>query len=146
MEFNCTIEGRIVKRAPEMRTSQAGNIYTTLELVHNGKRFRDATGQWRDGKAQWFDVICFGNLASRVADLQQNDIITVTVSRIDSRAGDGIAFTQLVASNVSLSLRFKPATSITDTASQEAVTTADGEQLTAAVAGDPWSVPAEATS
>lgn len=111
MQFNVTIEGRIIKADPELFATPNGNQGTRFQLVHS-PRYRNADGEWTEGRAQFFDIVCWGKLAQNVLEnLRQGDIVIVDANQLYAHASGNFGHLKVNASNISLSLRFDAARS-----------------------------------
>jgi single-stranded DNA-binding protein len=132
MQFTVTIEGRLTT-SPTTGTTREGREYVQFSIVHQD-RYRDHTGKWVDLKAMFFDVLCWGNLASRVRNLTRGDQVVVEAGQMVAYDNDsGLPTLKLQARNVSVSMRFTDAHAGPKTPSRrgDMVTTAHGEQITA---------------
>ena len=65
--IRCLVTGRL-HDAPQARTSQGGNPFTTAKLRADGK----------DGATVWCSIIAFGELAERLATLKAGDALSVS--------------------------------------------------------------------
>jgi single-strand DNA-binding protein len=144
MELTCIIEGQIIKRDPEVFSTASGNVGVRFELAHK-PRYRDAAGQWVDGKTQFFDITCWGALADNVlASYKRYDTVLVTARSLYAHASGGFAHLKVTADNVAASLRFGPATPARKPREANAtVRTPDGEDLPVE---DAWATATPATA
>ena len=110
MLFTCIVEGNLTAD-PVLRTTDKGHTVANFRLIHN-PRYRNAAGEWTDGKAVTVEVACWRKLAENVAaGLRKGD--TVVVEFTDIRAYANGQFSNLIgnASNVSVSMRWATAAS-----------------------------------
>ncbi|MBN1173042.1 MAG: single-stranded DNA-binding protein [Micromonosporaceae bacterium] len=78
--FTCVIEGRLTA-SPTCDHTRDGRPYVQFPLVHRD-RYRDATGRWVDTKAMFFEVLCWGDLATRVHHLTRGDQVLVEAGQL----------------------------------------------------------------
>jgi hypothetical protein len=110
MLFTFTIEGNIAAQ-PRLSRSKNGHPVAVVRVLHN-TRYRDAKGQWVDGRTVSIDLVCWRDLAERVAGLAKGDTIIAEVADdlyIDT-TGRYPAL-QATARNVAVSMRWHAATS-----------------------------------
>jgi single-stranded DNA-binding protein len=138
MEFHFAVEGRIIKRDPEVFATTSGNQGVRFELVHT-PTYRDAAGKWVEGKGQFFDITCWGNLADNIlASFKRGDTVTVTARSLYAQESGGFAHLKVTAENVAASLRFGTvAPARKERVPGAEVRTADGETRPVTVE-DPW--------
>ena len=133
MLFNVVVEGRLTA-SPTTGTTRNGHEYVQFTLVHQD-RYRDHTGKWVDAKAQFFEVLCWGELGVRVRNnLTRSDVVIVEGGQLLAYNNDSDMPTLKVqARNVSISMRFTDAHPGRKTPSRrgDMVTTAHGEQISA---------------
>ncbi|MFF5230262.1 single-stranded DNA-binding protein [Dactylosporangium sp. NPDC000521] len=132
MLFNVVIEGRLTASPTTGRTRE-GREYVQFPIVHRD-RYRDHTGQWKDAKAMWFDVLCWGDLASRVRHLNRGDQVLVEAGQLLPYLNESdLPTLKLSARNVSVSMRFTEAHAGPNTRSRrgDIITTPDGDQFAA---------------
>jgi single-stranded DNA-binding protein len=132
MLFSVVIEGRLTA-SPETGHTREGREYVQFPLVHRD-RYRDHTGKWVDAKAMFFEVLCWGELASRVRNLTRGDQVVVEAGQLLPYANnDDLPSLKLHARNVSVSMRFTDAHAGQRVQSRrgDIVTTPDGEQYAA---------------
>ncbi len=118
MQFTFTFEGNLAAD-PELRFTPTGKAICKLRVGHNTRR-RNTAGEWVNGPTMWVTVTAWEVLAERAAELRKGDTVI-----IDARDDLSVwAYTnqennapagqlQVTAANISLSLRFKSAQSIT---------------------------------
>ncbi|WP_020525193.1 single-stranded DNA-binding protein [Catelliglobosispora koreensis] len=143
--FTVVIEGRLAG-SPETGATRQGREYTQFPFVYRDS-WRDAAGVKRE-RVMHFEVICWGDLATRAYTLKRGDQITVEAGQMlayvdhDLRRGDqgamhercGQPVLKLSARNISISMRHGDAHSGLRPAAQrrgDMVTTAHGEQVPA---------------
>ncbi|GAB7048404.1 single-stranded DNA-binding protein [Catenuloplanes indicus] len=137
MLFTVVIEGRLTS-TPETGTTSAGRDFTQFTLIHRD-RYRDHTGRWVDAKAMFFDVLCWGELATRVRNLSRGDLVIVEAGQLMPYLNDSdLPTLKLGARNVSVSMRFTDAHAGPPVRQRhgDVVTTPDGEQYAADVYPD----------
>jgi single-strand DNA-binding protein len=108
--FNFTLEGNLASQ-PRLAYSKSGHPVCVVRVLHNS-RFRDAAGKWVDGRTVSVDLVCWRDLAERVAGLNKGDTIIAEVADdlyIDT-TGRYPAL-QATARTVAVSMRWHPATS-----------------------------------
>jgi single-stranded DNA-binding protein len=142
MLFNVVIEGRLTA-SPTIGSTRDGREYVQFPIVHRD-RYRDHTGKWVDAKAMFFDVLCWGDLASRVRDLTRGDQVVVEAGQLLPYLNDSdLPTLKVQARNVSVSMRFTTAHAgpKTPTRRGDMVVSPHGELITSAaypdVATDP---------
>lgn len=131
MMFHVAIEGRLT-RSPETGTTRDGREYVQFPLMHRD-RHRDHNGKWVDAKAMFFEVVCWGDLAARVRNLNRGDQVIVEAGQLFPYDNDNdLPALKLAARNVSVSMRFADAHAGPAKRSRrgDLVTTADGEKVT----------------
>jgi single-strand DNA-binding protein len=118
MQFTFTFEGNLAAD-PDLRFTPTGKAICKLRVGHNTRR-RNTAGEWVNGTTMWVTVTAWEVLAERAAELRKGDTVI-----IDARDDLSVwAYTnqennapagqlQVTAANISLSLRFKSAQSIT---------------------------------
>jgi single-strand DNA-binding protein len=57
-----------VTRDPELKYTQAGKAVTNFGIAYNTRRKNQATNEWEDGDASFFDISCWDQLAENVAE------------------------------------------------------------------------------
>jgi len=110
MLFTCVIEGNLASD-PVLRTTDKGHTVANFRIIHNS-RYRNAAGDYVDGKAVSIEVACWRKLAEHAAaGLRKGD--TVTVEFADLRAYANGQYSNLAgtATNVSVSMRWAAAAS-----------------------------------
>lgn len=138
MDLTCIIEGQIIKRDPELFQTPKGTMGARFE-IRRQPRYRNASGQWVDGKTEFYDVVCWGNLADNVlASFKRYDTVFVHASALNSYESGGNAYIKATATNVAASTRFGTVTPERKARDENhAVRTPDGEERPA-TAEDPW--------
>ncbi|MEV3934382.1 single-stranded DNA-binding protein [Glycomyces sp. NPDC049804] len=151
MDLTCIIEGQIIKRDPETFSTPKGNQGVRFE-IRRQPRYRNAAGEWVDGKTEFYDITCWGALADNVlASFKRYDTVIVTASALYAQESGGYAHLKVTASGVAASLRFGNVTpERKERIANAAVRTPDGEDLpvhpddawaTAIPAPPPWPQP-----
>ena len=118
MLFNFVFEGNLATD-PELRFTPSGKAVCQLRVGHNTRRYDTAKGEWANGQTMWVNVTAWERLAERLVEsLRKGDTVIVetrddlTARAYTSRTDDEPAASlQVTAANVSLSMRFKPASS-----------------------------------
>jgi single-strand DNA-binding protein len=108
--FNFTLEGNLASQ-PRLSTTKSGHPVCVVRVLHNS-RFRDAAGNWVDGRTVSVDLVCWRDLAERVAGLNKGDTIIAEIADdlyIDT-TGRYPAL-QATARTVAVSMRWHAATS-----------------------------------
>jgi single-stranded DNA-binding protein len=132
VQFSLTVEGKLTTSAMS-HTAQSGREYVTFTIVHQD-RYRDHTGKWVNAKPMFFDIVCFGELASHVRNLTRGTVVVIEGGRLLGYINDDeLGGMKVEARNVSLSMRFGEAHPGPAKPPRRAdlVTTADGERVTA---------------
>ncbi|GAB1690718.1 single-stranded DNA-binding protein [Krasilnikovia sp. M28-CT-15] len=130
--FTVVIEGRLTA-SPVSGHTRDGREYVQFPIVHRD-RYRDATGKWQDAKAMFFEVMCWGDLASRVRNLVRGDQVVVEAGQLLPYINDSeLPALKVQARNVSVSMRFTDAHAGTQTKQRrgDIVVTGDGERYAA---------------
>ena len=110
MLFTFVLEGNLAAQ-PRLSRSKSGHPVCVVRVLHNS-RYRDAAGKWVDGRTVSVDLVCWRDLAERVAALAKGDTIVAEVADdlyIDT-TGRYPAL-QATARTVAVSMRWHPATS-----------------------------------
>ena len=97
-------------------------------------RYRDHTGKWVDAKSMFFEVMCWGELGSRVRDLVRGDQVVVEGGQLLPYINDSnMPALKVQARNVSVSMRFTTAHAgpATQQRRGDLVVTPDGERYAA---------------
>lgn len=116
MQLTMTIEGNLAAD-PVLRYLEDGTPVANFRVLHTARTKSNTTGEWVDGRTTAVDVTAWRGLAERVMEsLRRGDTVTVTGS--DPRAeaylsnnSEARATLRLTASAVSLSLRYRTASS-----------------------------------
>ena len=108
-----TLAGNLT-RDPELRFSTKGTAWCTAGLAVNRRRRLD-DGGYEELPPEFYELVCFGDLAERVAEcLAKGDRVVVT-GRVETETWTGHDGTErttrkLVADDVGASLRFAAVT------------------------------------
>jgi single-stranded DNA-binding protein len=108
--FNFTIEGNLASQ-PRLSTTKSGHPVCVVRILRNS-RYRNAKGEWVEGRTVSVDLVCWRDLAERVAALSKGDTIVAELSDdlyIDT-SGRYPAL-QATARSVAVSMRWHGATS-----------------------------------
>ena len=130
--FCVLVEGRLTA-SPTTGTTRDGREYVQFPIVHRD-RYRDHTGKWQDAKAMFFEILCWGDLASRVRNLVRGDQVVVEAGQLLAYLNDSdLPALKMQARNVSVSMRFTEAHAGPPVRQRrgDLVVTADGEQYAA---------------
>ena len=130
MQFVMTIEGTLTG-SPTTDTTRDGREFVQFEIAHRVS-YRDGTGKQVDGKPMIFDILCWGELAGRVRNLNRRDTVVVDVSRLLPYDNNGILGMKAYARNVSISMRYADAHAGPRVQQRrgDLVSTAHGEKVT----------------
>ena len=110
MLYQFVIEGNIAGQ-PRLTTSKSGHPVCVVRILRNS-RYRNAKGEWVEGRTTSVDVVCWRDLAERVARLSKGDTVIAELADdlyIDT-TGRYPAL-QATARSLALSLRWHGATS-----------------------------------
>ena len=96
-------------RVPELRYSAKGAAWVTTAMAVD-RRQRGDDGTWEDLDPEFYDVVCFGDLAENVATCLSKGDRVVVVGKIEERqwtGRDGVERTgyKLVVHDIGASLR-----------------------------------------
>lgn len=130
--FSCFIEGTLTASATRGH-ARDGAVWVQFPIVVRD-RYRDHTGTWVDGKAMFFDIVCWRTLADRVGDLTRGDRVVVEAGQLLPYLTDSdLPAVKVHARNVSLSMRHTPAHTGTRVPQRngDVVVTPDGERIAA---------------
>lgn len=130
--FSVLVEGRLTA-SPTTGTTREGREFVQFPIVHKD-RYRDHTGAWRDTRAMFFEVLCWGELASRVRNLVRGDQVVVEAGQLLPYLNDSdLPALKMQARNVSVSMRFTEAHAgpARQQRRGDLVVTADGERYAA---------------
>ena len=103
------IEGNLV-RDPELRFTSTGRPVARITIAYNTRRLDGDT--WVDGKASFFDVVCWGTLGENVvASLHKGERVLVEgrldqSSWVDKTTGEKRYKVEIIADGVGKSLKF----------------------------------------
>jgi single-strand DNA-binding protein len=94
---------------PELRYSAKGAAWVTSGLAVN-RRVRNEAGEWKDAPTEYFDLVCFGDLAENVAGCLSKGDRVVVVGKVQDKhwtGRDGVERTghKLVVDDMGASLR-----------------------------------------
>jgi single-strand DNA-binding protein len=97
-------------REPELRYSAKGAAWVTTALAVD-RRKRGDDGTWEDLDPEFYDVVCFGDLAENVATCLSKGDRVVVVGKVEEQqwtGRDGVERTghKLIADDVGASLRY----------------------------------------
>lgn len=100
-------------RDPELRYSTKGAAWASCGLAVN-RRKRNDDGSFEELPPEFYDLVCFGDLAEHVAECLHKGDRVVVVGRLEESsysASDGTArtTTKLLADDIGASLRFATA-------------------------------------
>lgn len=102
---NCT-------RDPETRFTQSGMCVASFGVAVSARKKNEATGQWEDGEASFFDVTAFGRLAENVAEsvAKGRRVVVAGALKQSSWEKDGQkrSKVEVVADDVGVSLKWDP--------------------------------------
>jgi single-stranded DNA-binding protein len=102
--FSCVIEGRLTASATTGHTRD-GRPYVQFPIMHRD-RYRDHNGRWVDTKAMFFEILCWGDLATRTHSLTRGDQVLVEAGQLLPYTNDSdLPALKVHARNVSLSMR-----------------------------------------
>ena len=110
MLYQFVIEGNIAGQ-PRLTTSKSGHPVCVVRILRNS-RYRNAKGEWVEGRTTSVDVVCWRDLAERVARLSKGDTVIAELADdlyIDT-TGRYPAL-QATARTVAVSMRFHGASS-----------------------------------
>jgi single-strand DNA-binding protein len=97
-------------RDPELRYSPKGAAWVTTAMAVD-RRKRSDDGAWEDLDPEFYDVVCFGDLAENVATCLSKGDRVVVVGKVEEQqwtGRDGVERTghKLIANDVGASLRY----------------------------------------
>jgi len=130
--FCVLVEGRLTA-SPTTGHTRDGREFVQFPIVHRD-RYRDHTGTWVDMKAMFFEVLCWGELASRARNLVRGDQVVVEAGQLLPYFNDSdLPVLKMHARNLSVSMRFTDAHAGLPVRQRRAdlVVTADGERYAA---------------
>ncbi|RKR88322.1 single-stranded DNA-binding protein [Micromonospora pisi] len=130
--FACVIEARLTA-SPQTGHTREGREFVQFPVVHRD-RYRDHTGKWVDSRAMFFEVMCWGDLATRARNLTRGDQVIIEAGQLLPYINDSdLPAMKVQARNLSVSMRFTDAHAgpQVKTRRGDIVTTADGEQYAA---------------
>jgi hypothetical protein len=131
MQLVVIIEGALTT-SPVTGQTREGREYVQFEIVHR-VAYRDNSGKQVAAKPMSFDILCWGELASRVRNLNRGDTVTVDISRLLPYDNNGVLGLKAYARNVSVSMRYAEAHAKPAVRQRRGnlVTTPHGETVTA---------------
>lgn len=130
--FSCIVEGRLTA-SPTTGHTREGREYVQFPIVHRD-RYRDHTGKWVDARAMFFEVLCWGELASRARNLVRGDQVVVEAGQLLPYLNDSdLPALKMQARNLSVSMRYTDVHAGTAVRQRrgDIVVTADGERYAA---------------
>lgn len=130
--FSVIVEGRLTA-SPTTGHTRDGREFVQFPIVYKD-RYRDHTGKWQDTRAMFFEVLCWGELASRVRNLVRGDQVIVEAGQLLPYLNDSdMPALKMQARNVSVSMRFTEAHAgpVARQRRGDLVVTADGERYAA---------------
>lgn len=103
-----------ITRDPELRYSAKGTPWTTAGLAVN-RRKRHDDGTWEELPAEFYDLVCFGDMAEHLSECVAKGTRVIASGRIEEDAwtakdGTERSTVKLVADEVGVSLRFATVT------------------------------------
>jgi len=107
--FQFVVEGNLASQ-PRLATSKSGHPVCVVRVLHNS-RYRKGN-EWVEGRTVAVDLVCWRDLAERVAALNKGDTIVAEVADdlyIDTNGR--YPALQATARNVAVSMRWHAATS-----------------------------------
>jgi single-stranded DNA-binding protein len=108
--FQFVLEGNLASQ-PRLSTSRNGHPVCVVRVLHNS-RYRAANGQWTEGRTISVDLVCWRDLAERVAALNKGDTIIAEVADdlyVDTNGR--YPAIQATARTIAVSMRWHGATS-----------------------------------
>jgi hypothetical protein len=108
--FNFTVEGNLASQ-PRLTATQSGIPVAVVRILHNS-RYRNGGGEWVNGKTVSLDLVCWRDLAERVAALNKGDTVIAEIADdlfIDTNGR--YPALQATARTVAVSMRWHAATS-----------------------------------
>jgi len=75
-------------RDPELRYSAKGAAWVTSGLAVN-RRVRNEAGEWEDAPTEYFELVCFGDLAENVAACLSKGDRVVVVGKVEDQHWTG---------------------------------------------------------
>lgn len=142
MLFSFQIEGNIATQ-PELRYTDRGVAVVNMRVLRNG-RYRNQRGEWVEGSTVAVDVTCWRELAERVAELNKGDTVVLELADdLNVQVYGQRASLRATARNVSVSMRWHPASSHRAPRTPEHSTSSASEQTPGTGSGwsgseDPW--------
>ncbi|WP_432983172.1 single-stranded DNA-binding protein [Dactylosporangium sp. CA-233914] len=130
--FSVLIEGTL-RTSPTAGVTRDAREYVQFEIVHR-RQYRDDTGKQADAKPMYFDVLCWGDVATRARSLSRGDDVIVEAGQLLAYTNDDdLPALKLFARNLSISMRRRDAHPGPARPARRAdlITTGDGEQYTA---------------
>ncbi len=108
-----TITGNLT-RDPELRYSTKGTPWATAGLAVNHRK-RHEDGTWEELAPEFYDLVCFGDMAEHLVECVEKGTRVIASGRIEDdtwTAKDGTERTgrKLIADEVGVSLRFATVT------------------------------------
>ncbi len=100
-------------RDPELRYTPTGSAMVKLSVAVN-RRFRDESGQWKDGDTSFFDVTAWRALAENVAESLTQGTRVMVVGRLRTNSwetpdGDKRSKVEIEAEEIGPSLKWATA-------------------------------------
>ena len=110
MLFTFVLEGNLAAQ-PRLSRSKTGHPVCVVRVLRNS-RYRNARGEWVEGRTVSVDLVCWRDLAERVARLSKGDTIVADLSDDLSIDTSGrYPALQATARSVAVSMRWHGATS-----------------------------------
>jgi single-strand DNA-binding protein len=122
---------------PNLRFAPSGTAVCSMRAVASSRK-KDESGEWKDDKTTWVDLVGFRKLAENMAEsFQKGDLVTVTgklqVEDWEDNEGNKRKSVNVMVDTIGMSVAFNAARSI-KSERRETTGSSDG--------GDPWATPA----
>lgn len=126
---------------PELRFTPGGMAITKVRSVASSRK-KDDSGEWKDDKTVWVNVVCFNKMAENVAEsISKGDLFVVDgrlqVDEWEDKEGGKRTSVEVVANSIGPSLAWSTA----KMQKTERSTSSGGSSNPAG--GDPWAAPAQ---
>jgi single-strand DNA-binding protein len=126
---------------PTLRFAPSGTAVCSMRAVASSRKKDEQTGEWKDDKTTWVDLVGFRKLAENMAEsFQKGDLVTVTgklqVEDWEDNEGAKRKSVSVIVDNIGVSIAFNPARTIKTERTQDS---APKQQQ----GGDPWATPAQ---
>ncbi len=109
-ESTYTLRGT-VGRDPDLRFTSSGLAVCSFSVAEGNRVKNKETGQWENGETTWWKVVCWRDMAERVAESIKKGDLVLAVGRIklnsyEGKTGEQRSELSLTAEEIGVSLKW----------------------------------------